>query len=128
MRKHRFADQKGPPRVDAKHAIPLVGLNLLDAMVRDDAGIVDEHVDGAVIGNRLLDHRRDRIRVAHISRRELAPPADREDRLAQSPERRRLGSEIIGKNEIGFGGEAAGDGAPDAAARAGHKNSTVPYA
>ena len=104
-------------QVHAEHALPLLEARLVHRPGVAHAGVVVEHVHGAVLGEHALGQRLDRGRVAHVGgvhRRLAARGLD----LAGHPR----GARLVHVHHVHLGAEAGEQqrgGAPDARAGAG---------
>jgi hypothetical protein len=103
-----LAAEEGAGRVDAQDAIPVLEGELLEPADRDDAGVVDEHVDA--LGRA--------AQVRHVGGLgDVGLHADAAELLGGRVDRL---AEVGEHHARALGGEAGGDALADPAAGAGH--------
>ena len=106
--------QEHSAQVDPKHPVPLGDVELGEGALADRAGVVDEDVDLAELGQGGIDHGAHLLLVADIGldqQRALSRCSDR-----RQHRRRHIGIEQIGDHDVGaLGGERHRDLAADPA-------------
>ena len=115
---HRLAAEKRPDDVDVENLAPFFRRLHLERLRREagiDAGIVDQHVDGA----ERLDAARRHMRGFFLGR-DIAGDTERGAAAVRHFRRRRVGAGVIGDDDIGaLGGQSLGQGAADSHRAAG---------
>ena len=110
-------------QVERQDRVPLVDGKLVDRRDELDAGVVDQHVDGAELRERLAHHRFDRVLLRQVG----AIVADRGAVLVLDLRAQRLDlrgvAEAVENHVRALPREGAGDGQADAARRSGHQSS-----
>jgi hypothetical protein len=90
---HRLGTDGGAHQVHVHHQSEIVHRHLGEALVAQDAGVVDQDVDPAPGLHRRIDHRLDRVHIGHRPGRRHRLTARRDD-LVNHALRRRLGQII----------------------------------